>query len=273
MKLKYIIPSVLVIVAAGILAFNSYSNSPEYQDINTNSRKAVIASVMTNVIEHFHYSPKDINDAFSKKVFKKYIKKLDGKKNFFFQSDIDYLKKYETLIDEELKGLEPLLFYKEADSIISVRIDTVETLYSDILSTPFSFTKEDSLQRDRGKLDFPKNKAERKSVWTELLKFRTMKKLLDLKKTRSKAVDTASIKSKSDEDLEAEARKDIKQSLDLYFDRMASHYNGDARFEEFLNTVTWLMDPHSNYFSPKSHRYFDEQMSGTFYGIGALLSQ
>ncbi len=167
MKLKYIIPSVLVIVAAGILAFNSYSNSPEYQDINMNSRKAVIASVMTNVIEHFHYSPKDMNDAFSKKVFKKYIKKLDGKKNFFFQSDIDYLKKYETSIDEELKGLEPLHFYKEADSIINVRIDTVETLYADILSTPFSFTEEDSLQRDRGKLDFPENKAERKSVWTE----------------------------------------------------------------------------------------------------------
>ncbi len=271
MKLKFIIPSILVVIAAGILAFNAYSKDQPYSD--SSSKKAVIADVMSNILEKYHYSPKKINDSFSEKVFKKYIKNLDGEKKFFFKSDIEYLKKYKTSIDDELKGIQPLNFYREADSILEVRMKATEKLYPEILSQPFNFTEEDSLQRNRSKVDFTENKTARKEVWKKMLKFRTLTKLLDLKESRSKAVDTASIKSKSDEELEAKARKAIKKSFDLYFDRMENHYNDDVRFTDFLNTVAGLMDPHTNYFSPKDHRYFDEQMSGTFYGIGALLTQ
>ncbi len=35
-----------------------------------------------------HFSPQDINDDFSKKVFTKYLTDLDPEKNMFLQSDI-----------------------------------------------------------------------------------------------------------------------------------------------------------------------------------------
>lgn len=37
--------------------------------------------------------------------------------------------------------------------------------------------------------------------------------------------------------------------------------------------ITNIMDPHTDFMPPLDKRYFDEEMSGTFYGIGALLQQ
>lgn len=271
MKLKFVIPSALVIIAAGILAFNAFSRGRIASD--STSKKEVIADIVGQVLEKLHYSPKKIDDSFSQQAFDKYLASLDGEKKFFFQSDVDYLNKYRNELDEEIKGLRPLLFYKEADSILSIRMASAKKLYPQILAKPFRFTKNDSIQLNRSKLAYPANKTERKMVWEKMLKFRTMNKLLDLKESRSIAVDTAAIKSESDQQLEADARKAIEKSYDLYFDRLYSHYNDQERFSDFMNVVAGLMDPHTNYFSPEDRRYFDEQMSGTFFGIGALLTQ
>ncbi len=40
----------------------------------------------------------------------------------------------------------------------------------------------------------------------------------------------------------------------------------------YMNTITQSEDPHTDYFPPKEKRSFDEEMSGTFFGIGAVLS-
>jgi len=39
----------------------------------------------------------------------------------------------------------------------------------------------------------------------------------------------------------------------------------------FVNAITTTMDPHTEFFPPVDKRYFDEEMSGIFYGIGASL--
>lgn len=271
MKLKFVIPSVLVVIAAGVLAFNAFSKGHFATD--STSKQEVIADIVGQVLEKLHYSPKKIDDAFSEKVFDGYIKMLDGEKKFFFRSDMDDLKKYETLLDDEIKGRVPLQFYKQADSILDIRMENAQKLYPEILSHPFVFTATDSIELDRSKLAFPADKADRKQVWEKMLKYRTLNKLLELKESQKKAVDTAAIKSKSEAQLEADARKAIKKSYDLYFDRIHSHYTDAERFSDFINVVAGIMDPHTNYFSPEDSRYFDEQMSGTFFGIGALLTQ
>ena len=45
------------------------------------------------------------------------------------------------------------------------------------------------------------------------------------------------------------------------------------RFNMFVNVITNLMDPHTDFFPPVEKRAFDEQMSGRFYGIGAQLQE
>ena len=59
-----------------------------------------------------HYSPQAIDNAFSKRVFERYLSELDPEKNIFLKGDIESLRIYENKIDDELTGA-PILFFKE----------------------------------------------------------------------------------------------------------------------------------------------------------------
>ena len=90
---------VLAIVLFGGLFFAFKSSGIGGKDIIIPQKQRLLAAVGT-ILEEQHYSPKNINDDFSKKVFKKYLEELDGDKSQFLQSDITALKKYETVIDD-----------------------------------------------------------------------------------------------------------------------------------------------------------------------------
>ncbi len=95
------LPLLLVMLAGGIfLAFQTLgtgkSNPPtKYERILRN---------VGEMLTQGHYSPKDINDAFSKKVFEKYFEDLDPNKNIFLKQDIESMRKYQNRIDDEIKG-------------------------------------------------------------------------------------------------------------------------------------------------------------------------
>jgi carboxyl-terminal processing protease len=76
---------VLVLVAGMFLAFKSI-NAGAKTPVNPPSKYEQIMKLVGEMLSQGHYSPQDINDAFSKKVFAKYLKELDIEKNFFFES-------------------------------------------------------------------------------------------------------------------------------------------------------------------------------------------
>lgn len=268
MKLKFVIPAVLIAGAAGVLAFETLK-----KDHFPSNKDELIVTLVGQVLKQFHYDPKNIDDSFSVEVYNKYLNDLDAEKKFFLQSDIAYLDRYKTEIDDEIKGTESLDFIHEADSIFDIRMKKAEQIYPAILEKPFDFNVTDSIQLDRGHVGYPKDSAALNAVWYRMMKYRTLLKLLELKDEKKRAVDTAAIKKEDSVALEADARKQVKKIYDLYFDRLQSHFTEKERFSAFMNAITGGMDPHSNYFSPVDKRYFDEQMSGTFFGIGALLRQ
>ncbi len=65
--------------------------------------------------------------------------------------------------------------------------------------------------------------------------------------------------------------KKLKKIIDRIFDRYRFKFNDDDKFNMFVNAITTTMDPHSEFFPPVDKRYFDEEMSGRFFGIGASL--
>ena len=97
-----------------------------------------------------HYSPKDINDEFSKKVFASYFEELDPDKNIFLKEDIVALSKYSTKIDDEIKGA-PVEFFLEVSKIFNKRIEEAGAIYKDILSKPFTFSTKESVVTDSKK--------------------------------------------------------------------------------------------------------------------------
>ena len=58
----------------------------------------------------FDYSPKNIDDQFSKEVFKKFLSEEDAEKKIFLKSDIQELSKYQTQLDDEILGKAPVAF-------------------------------------------------------------------------------------------------------------------------------------------------------------------
>lgn len=268
MKLKFVIPAILIAGAAGVLAFETLK-----KDSFPSNKDELIVTLVGQVLKQFHYDPKNIDDSFSVEVFNKYLDDLDAEKKFFLKSDIAYLDQYKTSIDDEIKGEESLGFLHDADSIFDIRMKEAQKIYPVILEKPFNFNETDSIQLDRDKVEYPADSLAMSQVWYKMMKYRTLLKLLELKDEQKRAVDTASIKKEDSTQLEADARKEVKKIYDLYFDRLKSHFTENERFSAFMNEITGSMDPHSNYFSPVDKRYFDEQMSGTFFGIGALLRQ
>lgn len=258
---------ILMVVAGSFLAFQTLGTNTK----NPPDKYEKILKLVGEMLTQAHYSPQAVNDEFSKKVFKKYINDLDPEKNMFLASDIAALKgKYETKIDDELKGA-PVTFFKAAGDIFTTRMEEASGICAEILSKPFDFTKDEKVILDGDKLDFATTKEENRERWRKKLKYLALERYADLVDTREKNKGRDSFVVKTDVELEQEAREKTKKIIDRMFERFRFKFNDDDKFNVFVNAITTTMDPHTEFFPPVDKRYFDEEMSGRFFGIGASL--
>ncbi len=268
MMSKKTIPFLLILLFAGVLiAFNSSGfNAPP------DNKYQRIFQEVAEILEDAHFSPKKIDDVFSKDIFKKYLASLDPEKNILLQSDIRELKKYETRIDDELHGA-PIQFFYAADQIYQKRIKEASAYYKDILKEPFNYTLDEKVIIDAEKLDYPANEAARKESWRKRLKYMSMERYDDLLDQKEQNKKTEGFVIKSDADLEKESRQKVSTIMERNFLRMNTKFKEEDRFNMLVNTITSSMDPHTTFFPPLEKRSFDEQMSGRFFGIGASLRE
>lgn len=264
------LPIVLLLLAAGIfVAFRSMGTD---KHLNPPGKYEKILKAVGEMLAEGHYSPKDINDEFSKKIFNKYLEELDPDHYIFLQQDVEALKaKYENRIDDEIKGAD-VEFFLAAGKIFNQRIEEAAKEYADILAKPFDFTKDEYVQLDREKLSFVKTAPERKEVWRKKLKYSVLDRFVDMQDARETNKNTPGFTVKDDATLEKECREKVLKIYDRMFERFRMKFNDDDKFNLFVKTITTAMDPHTDFMPPVDKRYFDEQMSGTFFGIGASLT-
>lgn len=267
MRLKVIIPVVLLSISAGVLAFNKLGHNDDPP-----GRYEVIMNLVGQMLKEGHYQPKPIDDKFSLEVFNKYLRSLDTEKKFFLKSDVDKLEPLSVHIDDELKGA-PIDCFRSINTLIKQRVAEAASIYPEILSKPFDFTVNEKVTLDPDKVDYPADENARKEAWRKVLKYRTLEKLTDLQEMRDKDKANDSVKIKTDVELEAEARTKVKQLYDRYFERLKNRQNDNDRFNLYVNAITTTMDPHTDYFPPDEKRAFEEQMAGKFFGIGAQLKE
>ncbi|GGH71417.1 carboxyl-terminal processing protease [Filimonas zeae] len=234
------------------------------------ARRQQLLATVGYILEQKHYDPKVIDDSFSREIFKKYIESLDPEKNVFLASDIQSLQKFQTTIDDEIHGA-PLAFFIAAGDIYTKRMGEVTTLYKQVMAKPFDFTVNEKVQLEADSLDYVANETARAENWRKRLKYLTLDGYVNLEEQRSKSKATDSIHSKSDAQLEKEARGKVVKLMDRNFNRLKKRLTQDEQFNLFVNTITGSMDPHTNYLPPIEKRAFDEEMSNRFYGIGAQL--
>lgn len=269
MKNKILIPLFILSVLAAFYSFKYTSDSGVPDD----RKKQIIQSVV-KVIQQTHLSPREMNDTFSARLFTKVLNNLDYDKRFYTQADVDAMEKYHYILDNG-DGDNMVSFYNDLSETYKKRLDQVEGYYNDAISKPFTFDTDEELNLNGEKLAFAKTDAELKDRWVKYVKYRVLMKYVDLKDAQQKRIDSKDTSLKkvlTDKELEADARTSTKKSMDLFF-KKAHKAKEEDRFALFVNSITGVEDPHTDYFPPEDKKEFDEAMSGTFYGIGAQLRE
>jgi len=256
---------IIILLIAGVFFAGSVK-----KEVDPPGKYEKILHNVTDMLKEAHYSPKLIDDSFSKKIFYKYFEVIDPNKNIFLKEDIEALKKFEYKIDDEMKGAD-VEFFKSVGLVFNKRMEEAALIYKDILSKPFDYSIDETYAGDPDKIKFPFTDAQRKESWRKSLKYQALDKYVDLIETRDKNKDVAGFKVKTNAELEVEAREKVTKSMERTFDRYRFKFSEDDKFNLFVSIITNAMDPHTEFFPPVDKRYFDEQMSGRFFGIGASL--
>ncbi len=235
--------------------------------VNNSEKESILIHTMIGGLKQLHYQPQEMDDEFSKKVFKLYLDRLDGGRRWFTQKDVDQLKRFELQIDNESEEGN-FDFFDASVELLEAGINRSKSFYTEILAEPFNFEKNETIELNSEKKPFAKNEKELRKYWYESLKYETMTKLASKLETQESGIEDTEVKSF--EELEAESRKEVLESFDDLYERIGELRRTD-RLSDYLNTITNVYDPHTGYFEPKDKENFDIGMSGTLEGIGARL--
>ena len=267
---KVLLVAVFVAIASCSFTTKKFDN-PE--------KDKLLIDLITYVLEKGHYSPKDMNDAFSRNIYKNFIDGVDPLKRYFLNSDIEEFKQYETTIDDQIK-IKDVTFFKLVYTRLTERIAQIEKIYPRILELPFNYSIDEELNVDYDKITYPNNIKALENRWRKQLKFTTISNYYDLIEENGTNLNENSTEGKSEDfenpkslsEIEIEARENTKSSMSEYFDFVNDLESKDY-FGIFLNTIVEEFDPHTNYFAPSDRDRFELQMSGKLEGIGARLQK
>ncbi|MBO3272414.1 carboxy terminal-processing peptidase [Hymenobacter defluvii] len=254
-------------------------------DATAPQKDDVLIRVMLSGLNIAHYQPEKIDDAFSKRVFDLYLKRIDVNKKFLLKSDVAQLSKLQTDIDDEVKrGSHE--FLDMSTQLMDQRVKDIQALYRDILTKPFDFTVEEKMETDPEKMVFPADKAAQREDWRKFLKYRALVQMSEMideqaKRTGKGNLTASTVKSatlvtdepnRTPEQMEAEARKRVLKYYDDQF-RDLMQTDANDRLAMYANVVANTYDPHTEYFAPRDKDNFDQAMTGRFEGIGASLQE
>ncbi|GLR17539.1 carboxy terminal-processing peptidase [Portibacter lacus] len=249
----------LALIAAGVLAVGSFFPDPDPKE-----KEELIMYAVTNFLDQVHYRPVDLNDEFSENAFSFYLEMLDNNKRFLLQSDVDELQRYEKLIDDEYKN-KSFDFFNLSEAKIKAGIARAENVYNEVIKMDFDFDIDENINLDDEEKAFPNDEKELKEEWRKMIKYEILVRYEDNVEKNEKADE-----KKTDAELKKKAYDDTKEMFDDWFKRLGKIRRSD-RFESYINTITHVFDPHSDYYTPKEKEDFNIRMGGRLEGIGARL--
>jgi len=263
---------VVLLIGAAIFAGFKYAERPAPKD-------QLIIQLVQDALANFHFQPKELNDALSKEVMASYLENLDGNRLFFTADEVAQIKKYETLLDDQFKTGSSESF-DVSYGLLQNGLERGEKIANEILDEPFDFNKKESTWSNPEKLAWAKTDKELHDYWRKYLKWRVANRIYNREDIHRKAVE-AFAKGETDEEEEAqkpwdfaaeeaEARVKEKEIVDEWFESLKEI----ERIEwlgVYINSLTQVFDPHTEYMPPQQQEDFEVNMTGQFEGIGAQL--
>lgn len=268
----------LLMTAVVVLGIAAYY--PQRNDVPA-EKDAIILQSLVEGINRLHFQPQAINDDFSKKVYDLYLDRLDGRRMYLTQQDINKLKPYEMQLDDQINK-STFEFFNLSVELLDASIVKAEKTFYELIKKDYNFNEKESLETDTDKKSFAKNDDELTEYWRKMLKYSLMLKVADkikeaekerLKNAGKEASDSDAIPQVSKEQeatYMAEAKTELTKDYENMFKRIHKQKRSD-RLNIYLNAIANIFDPHTEYFEPVEKQNFDISMSGRLEGIGARL--
>jgi len=243
------------------------------KDFDTSDKDNLIIQLVTYVLDQAHYLDKEINDEFSEKVFDTFLESLDPYKRYFYASDIKEFSKYKYLIDDAFKSPN-LDFFELVYDTYKIRMLESEKIFTDILSKPFDFTKDEVCECDFEKFDYVQTKAQLKDRWRILLKIYVIENYHDeIEDDLRKSDKEIDYTPRNPSLIEKETRETLKETMQQNYTFMSEEMQRSDWFSVYINSFVSQYDPNTSYLDPESKERFDVDMSGNYAGIGARLQK
>lgn len=248
--IKKTLLSLFIVFQFGSSVFAADSTRTEYKPLFPEEQHSVVLQATMEIIAANHYNKFKLDDAFSLKAFDNYLKHLDPGRVYFLQSDIKDFEKYRYNFDDMI-GSGNVLPAFEMYNVLMKRIKDRINYSLDIIKNDFDYTLNDSFMIDREKSPWCIDTVEQNRLWNRKIKYECLV-------IRATGKD---FKSYSET---------IRKRYQNY-DKQVSKTKSEDVFATFMNALTELADPHSNYFSPRYAEDFNQSMSLSLEGIGAQL--
>lgn len=264
----------------------------------------LLIDIITYVLSKGHFEPKDVNDDFSANVFEDFIDMIDPTKRYFLDSDIKEFETQKFQIDDQIKNTD-IAFFNLVYNRLMQRMDEAVVIYSEVLDTPFDYSKNETINIEYDKMVFAEDREGLKERWRKQLKHATLNtydskvshlnedaetaaahghahSTIEKKVEHGQVVEIVNDSHFEDDvvlktptnpkEAEVFARESTRKTLDEYFDFVADLQRKDW-FVQYINSIVDEFDPHTFYFAPEDKEKFDASMSGKFEGIGARLQK
>ena len=206
--------------------------------------------VITRILTNYHYERPGLNDSISSVTLDNYVKTLDHNRSYFIKEDIEKFELYRNNFDDDLMNgnLDPAF---EVFNTYKNRINERMQYIFKRLDIEFNFDVDEEYYFDRDETEWAASSKELNEIWRKKLKHESLNLVLN---------------GKEDE----EARETLKNRY-KNFHKIILQYKAEDVYQIYLNSFADALDPHTNYFSPKTSENFRINMSLSLEGIGASL--
>ena len=213
---------------------------------------AGIARLAARIMERSHYSQQPLDEATSAKFFDHYFDALDPAHMLFLQSDVAEFTPWRNKLGDMTVKLGDT---SPADIIFNRFMERYEQhlqfITSQVATATFEFKGDDRYTLNRKELPRPKDLDEAKKMWLERLRYEFLQEKLN--------------KEKPPEIVKIITRRYLRQL------RMLRDFDSDEVFQIYMNALTHLYDPHSDYMGKPAADNFAISMKLSLFGIGAQL--
>ncbi|KGQ17964.1 Tail-specific protease [Lysobacter dokdonensis DS-58] len=200
----------------------------------------------------FAYRPRALDDTLSRDIHKRYLEAMDPGKLFFTAQDIAKFAPYQTQLDDAIKSGKMDAAYAMF-AVYKQRVAERTAYARKVLKTDkFDFSGSDRYDYER-----------KDAPWADAA-------TLDKIWTQSVRNDWLRLK------LAGKAPDDIRKTLDKRYANLVNgidDLNGEDIFQTFLTSYANSIDPHTDYFNPRTAANFNLTMSLSLEGIGAVLQK